>query len=304
MTKFLPYFILMIVLIPRLSTRKIGTTPISAIGFGVMGLSLNYAAAPSDEERTARKEIFLATKFGLGDSTHMPNGTPEHTTQQIANSLKRLQTDYIDLWYLHWCIPSLRCKGKVQYLGVSEVSATSLRRANAVHPISAIELEYSASEIGIESEEIGVLKVARELGITVVAYSPLGRGLFTGQVKKHEDLAAHDFRRAIPCFSPENFPNYLQLADSLSEIGKAYGATAGQVALAWLLAQGDDIVPIPGTKKVKFLDENLGPLMVNLSQEELIKIRALATKADSAFFGDRQPAFLAAVAYGDTPELI
>ncbi|KAI0313888.1 NADP-dependent oxidoreductase domain-containing protein [Amylostereum chailletii] len=282
-----------------LPTRKIGTTPVSAIGYGGMGLSICYGVVPSDEERLAfldslyergctywdtadvygdnediigkwfartgkRKEIFLSTKFGIGDRARVPNGTPEYAVQQIANSLKRLQTDYIDLWYLHRPDPQVPIEktigamaqfvkeGKVKYLGVSEVSAKSLRRAHAVHPISAVQLEYSPSEIGIESEEIGVLKVARELGIAVVAYSPLGRGLLAGQVRKHEDLAANDYRRAIPRFNPENFPNYLQLADALAEIGKAHDATASQVALAWLLAQGDDIIPIPGTKKIKF----------------------------------------------------
>lgn len=216
-------------------------------------------------ERTGhRKDIFLATKFGLtADPNRRVNGSPDHVRAAITSSLKRLGVDQIDLYYLHRADPlepientvgamaELVKEGKVKYLGLSECSADTLRRAHAVHPISALQVEYSPFTLDIEDPKIGLLKVARELGVAIVAYSPLGRGLLTGQFKGPEDFEAGDFRLTVARYSKENFPNILKLVDGLKGIGEKHGATAGQVALAWLLAQGDDVLPIPGTRSVK-----------------------------------------------------
>ncbi|KAL0954803.1 hypothetical protein HGRIS_003749 [Hohenbuehelia grisea] len=305
-----------------LPPRKIGDTPVSAIGFGAMTIAITYipgAAVASDEERfkvldeayasgctfwdsadiygdseeligkwynlrtirSARKwlttlpfprfkrtgkrsEIFLATKFGIGSPSGKPiDGDPEYVKAAFEKSLKRLGVDSVDLYYLHRPDPtvpiertveamaSLVKAGKVKYLGISECSAATLHRANAVHPISALQIEYSPFTLDIEHEQFGLLKAARELGITVVAYSPLGRGLLTGQIRTHSDLDPKDWRYNVPRFSAENFPNIIKLKEGLEKIGERHGATSGQVALAWLLAQGNDIIPIPGTKTVK-----------------------------------------------------
>jgi aryl-alcohol dehydrogenase-like predicted oxidoreductase len=146
---------------------------------------------------------------------------------------------------------SLVSAGKVKYLGLSEVSSSTLRRAHAIHPIAAIQVEYSPFTLDIEDPKLDLLRTARELGVAVIAYSPLGRGLLTGQYKSPDDFEEGDFRRAVPRYSKENFPNILKIVDGLKEIGEKKGATAGQVALAWLLAQGEDVIPIPGTRKVK-----------------------------------------------------
>ncbi|KAF5391226.1 hypothetical protein D9757_003058 [Collybiopsis confluens] len=169
-------------------------------------------------------------------------------------------------------------EGKVKYIGLSEVSAATIRRANLVHPIAAVQVEYSPFNLEIEDAQIDVLKVCRELGITIVAYSPLGRGLLTGSVKSAADFPEGDFRRMFPKYSESNFPNILKLVDGLKEIAAKRNATPGQVALAWLLAQGNDIIPIPGTKKVKYLEENIGAVNVNLTNEDLSLIRDLRRK--------------------------
>jgi aryl-alcohol dehydrogenase-like predicted oxidoreductase len=141
--------------------------------------------------------------------------------------------------------------GKVKYIGLSEVSASTLRRAQAIHPIAAVQVEYSPFTLDIEDSKLDILRTARELGITIVAYSPLGRGLLTGQYKSPDDFEEGDFRKTVPRYSKENFPNILAIADELKKVGEKHSATAGQVALAWLLAQGDDVIPIPGTRKIK-----------------------------------------------------
>ncbi|KAA1473467.1 Aldo/keto reductase [Dentipellis sp. KUC8613] len=335
-------------------TRKIGGVTVPAIGFGAMGLSAAYGDVPSDEERlkfldtvyergcthwdTAdvyldneeligkwfarhperRQHIFLATKFGEGDYARgAPNGEPEYVKSSLEASLKRLQTNYLDLFYLHRADPKVPIEktvramaelvksGKVRQIGLSEVSANALRRAHAVHPIAALQVEYSAIWLDIESPEVGLLKAARELGITVVAYSPLGRGLLTGQYRTPADLPAGDFRSMIPRFSdPANFPHVNALADALKAIGAAHGgATAGQVALAWLLAQGDDIVTIPGTKKLKYLDENLGASTVILTAQEVAKIRQLAEDTNKTVTGERYPPGQVDFLFVDTPPL-
>ncbi|KAJ7636662.1 NADP-dependent oxidoreductase domain-containing protein, partial [Roridomyces roridus] len=192
--------------------------------------------------------------------------------------------------------------GKVKHIGISEASAATLRRGHAVHPIAAYQVEYSPFTLDIEDPKIGLLTTARELGIKIIAYSPLGRGLLTGQYKSPDDFDADDFRRAIPRYSAENFPNILKIVDGLRTIGVKYNATPGQVALAWVLAQGEDVIPIPGTKKIKYLEENLGAGAITLSPEDVEAVRGMAKKAD-AVQGERYPAGMGDMSFADTPEL-
>ncbi|KAK7681706.1 Aldo-keto reductase str7 [Cerrena zonata] len=333
-----------------LPTRRIGTTDVTAIGWGAMGLSLGYGTVPSDEERlklidsvyesgclnwdTAdvygdseellgkwfkrtgkRNEIFLATKVGIYYQSHrMINGDPEYIKSQCEKSLKRLGIDSIDLYYLHrpdstvpieksvGAMAELVGEGKVKYLGLSECSSETLRRAHAVHPITAVQVEYSPFTLDIEDESIALLNTAKELGVSVVAYSPLGRGLITGRFKGPEDFEKDDFRLTIARYSKENFPNILKIADGLKKIGDRHNATAGQVALAWLLAQYEKVIPIPGTTKEKYLDENLGALKLKLSQEELQEVRDVINKAD-ATNGPRYPPSLLDTLFANTPPL-
>jgi len=259
-----------------------------------------------------RDEIFLGTKFGF--TATGVNGTPEYVKEALEKSLKRLGVDSVDLYYLHRVDKEVPIEktvgamaefvkaGKIKYLGLSECSADTLRRAHAVHPISAYQVEYSAFTLDIEDEKIGVLKTCRELGITVIAYSPLGRGLITGQYKSPDDFEEGDFRRGIPKYSKENFPRILKLADGLKDIGKKHNATGGQVALSWLLAQGEDIIPIPGTTKVKYLEENLGAAKINLTAEDLKDVRVAANEADS-IQGYRYPAGYEGHLFADTVPL-
>ncbi|KAI0065910.1 Aldo/keto reductase [Artomyces pyxidatus] len=336
-----------------LPTRKIGDTTVSAIGFGAMGLSAGYGKVESHEEgldfldevlkrgctfwdtsdayldneeligkwfaRSGRREdVFLATKFGLADPTRFPNGDPDYVREEFARQLKKLQTDYVDLYYLHRADPTVPIEktvgamaelvkqGKVKYLGISEVSSATLRRAHAVHPIAALQVEYSPIELAIESEQLGLLKTARELGIAIVAYSPLGRGLLSGQYTSLDALPDTDFRKIIPRIggnSGKNFDRINVLAQELARIGAAHSTTAGQVTLAWLLAQGDDVIPIPGTKKVKYLEENLGALKIKLSDEEVKAVRQLAEKAQEDLPGARYPEYMIKLEYSDTPAL-
>ncbi|KAL1941903.1 hypothetical protein VTO73DRAFT_6903 [Trametes versicolor] len=261
-----------------------------------------------------RDEIFLATKFGIVSSPRTIDGTPEYAVKALDASLKRLGTDHVELWYLHRADPLVPIEltvgamaeqvkaGKVKYIGLSEVSEQTLRRAHAVHPISALQVEYSPFTLDIEDPKIGLLKAARELGIKIIAYSPLGRGLITGKYKGPEDFEEGDFRRIVPRYSKENFPNILKIADGLKRIGEKHNATAGQVALAWLLAQGDDVIPIPGTTKLPNLKENLDSLKVTLSPEEVEEIRQFAKAADAAN-GPRYPGHLEGFLFVDTPPL-
>ncbi|KAJ7114124.1 Aldo/keto reductase [Mycena epipterygia] len=261
-----------------------------------------------------RQDIFIATKFGyyLKDNRTI-NGDPEYVREATEASLRKLGVSSIDLLYLHradttvpievtvGAMSELVREGKIRYIGLSEVSAATIRRAHAVHPVAAVEVEYSPFNLEIEDPQIGVLDVCRELGITVVAYSPLGRGILTGQVKSAADFPEGDFRRMFPKYNDENFPNILKLANGLKEIGDRHGATAGQIALAWLLAQGDDIIPIPGTKKTQYLEENLGALNIELTETDLKLIRDYIEKSD-ATKGDRYPSWGMGLAYADTPE--
>ncbi|EMD39724.1 hypothetical protein CERSUDRAFT_81102 [Gelatoporia subvermispora B] len=261
-----------------------------------------------------RNNIFLATKFGLGSPGRVVNGEPEYVRQAIDESLKRLGVEHVDLWYLHRPDPVVPIEltvgamaeavkaGKVKYLGLSECSVDTLRRAHAVHPITALQVEYSPFTLDIEDPKIGLLKAARELGITIVAYSPLGRGLLTGKYNSPDDFEEGDWRRNVARYSKENFPNILKIVDGLRAIGERHGATPGQVSLAWLLAQGDDIIPIPGTTRVSALKENNEAVKIKLSTEEVEEVRQLVNKADAAN-GPRYPAAMIDVLFGNTPSL-
>ncbi|KAI1789412.1 NADP-dependent oxidoreductase domain-containing protein [Ganoderma leucocontextum] len=191
--------------------------------------------------------------------------------------------------------------GKVKHLGLSEVSADTLRRAHTVHPIAAIQVEYSPFTTDIEDEKIGLLTACRELGVKVVVYGAIGRGLLTGKYKGPEDFTEQDYRRMIPRFSKENFPNVLKVVDGLRKVGGKYGASAGQVAIAWVLAQGEDIIPIVGTTKLDNLQENLGAYNVKLTAEDIAEVRRLVEAANVT--GDRYPANLLLTLFIDTPPL-
>ena len=188
--------------------------------------------------------------------------------------------------------------GKIKYIGLSECSSETIRRAHAVHPITAVQIEYSPFSLDIERDDIGVLKTCRELGIGIVCYSPLARGVLTGQIRSPDDFEANDFRRIMPRFSKENFPKNLELVDTLAAIAKRKNCTPGQLTLAWILAQGDDFVLIPGTTKVKNLEENVGALNVKLSKEEVKEIRNACEKAN--IVGGRYPEMLSSTLYGDS----
>ncbi|KAJ7925172.1 NADP-dependent oxidoreductase domain-containing protein [Mycena leptocephala] len=242
-------------------------------------------------KRTGKRgDIFLATKFGI--SAQGVRGDPAFVREQCATSLERLGVDSIDLYYQHRVDPNtpievtvgamaeLVKEGKVKYLGLSECSAKALRRAHAVHPIAALQIEYSPFVLDIEDPKIALLETARELGVTIVAYSPLGRGLLTGRYKSPDDFEANDFRRTVPKFSAANFPKILDVVSSLKRIGEKHKATAGQVTLAWVLAQGPDFVVIPGTKKIKYLEENLGASALTLSTEEIAAVRKIAEESE------------------------
>ncbi|KAJ7158964.1 NADP-dependent oxidoreductase domain-containing protein [Mycena crocata] len=262
-----------------------------------------------------RDEIFLASKCGVVMPAFKINGSPEYVRGAIESSLRKLGVDCVDLYYLHRAdvktpiehtvraMAEFVKAGKIKHLGLSEISAATLRRAHAVHPIAAIQVEYSPFTLDIEDPKIALLATARELGIKIVAYSPLGRGLITGQYKSPDDFDDSDFRKLIPRYSAQNFPNILKLADGLKEIGtKHNGATAGQVSLAWLLAQGEDVIVIPGTKKIKYLHENIGGGDLVLSAADLAAVRDVAAKADAAQ-GERVPESMLADMFVDTPEL-
>lgn len=178
-------------------------------------------------------------------------------------------------------------QGKIRYLGLSEVSASTIRRAHAVHPISAIQVEYSPFCLDIESSATNVLKTCRELGISIVAYSPIGRGLLTGHIKSPDDLAEDDFRRITPKYSRENFPKILDLVAKIELVAKKHGCTVAQAGLAWLSAQGSDIIAIPGTCTVKYLEENLAASNVKLTDAEVKELRQYAEGTELA--GDRYP---------------
>jgi aryl-alcohol dehydrogenase-like predicted oxidoreductase len=230
-----------------------------------------------------RDKFFLATKFGIVRDPENPaargvNGSPAYIRNAVDASLRRLSTDVIDLYYQHRVDPKtpieetvgamsrLVEEGKVRYLGLSEAAPATLQRAHAVHPISALQTEYS---LWTRDPEPEVLPTCRELGVAFVAYSPLGRGFLTGAFRSPEDFATDDYRRASPRFQGENFARNLDLVRKVEELAAQIGVTASQLALAWVLAQGEDIVPIPGTKRRKYLDENAAAVDITVTAELL-----------------------------------
>jgi len=337
--------------------RKIGKDNVSALGFGLMGMSAFYTHGddPAEAEKKhlevmtraadlgqtfwdtsdiygpftneeligkwfkmtgRRKEIFLATKFAIfldPETKQMKvRGDKEYVRSCIEGSLKRLGTDYVDLYYQHRVDKTVRIEetveamaelvkeGKVRYLGLSECSERTLRRAHKVHPIAAVQMEYSLFSLDIEREEIGIKKACDELGVAIVAYSPLGRGLLTGQYKSRSDFQPDDWRLKQPRFSEENFQKNLDLVERVEALAKKKGCTPGQVALAWLLKQGENVIPIPGTRQVKYLEENWGALKVELSDKEVKEIREMAEKAEVK--GERYDPSMASMQFADSKE--
>lgn len=246
---------------------------------------------------TKRDQVFLATKFGFrynDDNTVYFDGSPKYLKQACEASLKRLGVDVIDLYYAHRVDPSVPVEemvaamadlvkeGKVKYLGLSEASAASIRKAHAVHPISALQSEYSLFTRDVEKE---ILPTIRELGISLVAYSPLGRGMSTNSLQSTDSLSADDFRRNLPRFQDGNFEQNLQTVQALTAFATTKGITTAQLSLAWLRAQGNDIIPIPGTKRVKYLEENAAAADVTLTPADLEKVAAILQ--DHSISGDR-----------------
>ena len=237
-----------------------------------------------------RKKIFIATKFGFRwkeDNTNYLDGSPDWMRIAIEKSLKRLKVEVIDLYYAHridsrfpveeivGAMSELVKEGKVRYLGLSEASVSSIRRAQAVHPIAALQNEYSIMTRNVEGE---ILNTCRDLNISLVAYSPLARALVTGTIKDQSQLAKNDFRHTLPRLQGKHWENNKNLAREFGELAHQMGCTAAQLALAWVLAQGDDIIPIPGTKKQKYLEENAAAADVVLSKTDMEKVDALTQK--------------------------
>lgn len=239
-----------------------------------------------------RDQAILATKFGIQEYEHdrqrlKVNGQPDYVHQACNASLQHLGVDYIDLYYLHRVDPTVPIEetigamaelvrqGKVRYIGLSEASPATIRRAHAVHPITALQTEYS---LWSRDPEVEILPTVRELGIGFVPYSPLGRGFLSGEITSPDDLADDDFRRLLPRFQGENFYKNLQLVDRVKTIATEKNVTPGQLALAWLLAQGGDIVPIPGTKRRTYLEENVAAVDIVLTADDLARIDAVAPK--------------------------
>jgi len=248
-----------------------------------------------------RDQVVIATKFGILRDPEKPefrgiNGKPDYVKQSCEGSLRRLGVDVIDLYYQHRVDPDTPIEetigamaelvgaGKVRFIGLSEASADNIRRAHAVHPITALQSEYS---LWTRDPEEKILPVCRELGIGFVPYSPLGRGFLTGKIQKPEDLEEDDYRKTTPRFQGDNFQRNLDLVKRVEEIAREKRCTPAQLALAWVLSQGNQVVPIPGTKRRKYLQENIGALDVDLTREDLEKIEEVAPK--DAFAGSRYP---------------
>jgi aryl-alcohol dehydrogenase-like predicted oxidoreductase len=259
-----------------------------------------------------RDDVVLATKFGIvrrpdDNNFRALNGRPEYVRSACDASLQRLGVDHIDLYYQHRADPNVPIEdtvgamaelvdaGKVRHLGLSEAATDTIRRAHAVHPISALQSEWSLWSRDIEGE---VLPTARELGIGIVPYSPLGRGLLTGQISSADDLSRGDFRRGTPRFEGENLTRNLEVVDRVRTIATEKGVTPGQLALAWVQAQGDDVAPIPGTKRRTFLEENVAALDVQLTADDIAELEAVASTgavsgaryADMAWVSGHTPA--------------
>lgn len=301
---------------------QLGQLRVGRLGLGAMGMSVAYAGAGSDDAesirtvhraidlgvtlidtaevygpyvneellaralRGRRDQVVVATKFGLISHTGRDglDSSPANIRLAVDGSLRRLETDHIDLYYQHRldrqtpiedtmsALAEVVAAGKIRHIGLSEVGVDTIRRAHAVHPITAVQSEYS---LWTRDQEPAILPLLRELGIGFVAYSPLGRGFLTGTVRSTEELPDSDYRKTNPRFFDENFQHNLRCADEVRDISADVGATAAQVALAWLLAKGPDIVPIPGTKRVTRLEENVGADAVELSSEQLARLDRL-----------------------------
>ncbi len=273
-----------------------------ALDLGVTFLDTADMYGPFTNERLVgqaikgrRDEVVLSTKFGNVRDERGTNlgidGSPEYVHKACDASLRRLGIDHIDLYYQHrvdtkipieetvGAMAELVKAGKVRYLGLSEAAAATIRRAQAVHPIAALQTEYSLWMRDVEDE---ILPTCRELGIGFVPYSPLGRGFLTGRFRRFEDLPEDDFRRRQPRFQGENFQKNLDLVHHVERVASRKGCTPSQLVLAWLLHQGDDIVPIPGTKRVEFLEDNVGALGVTLTQSDLERIDAVFPRGIAA----------------------
>jgi len=273
-----------------------------ALDLGVTFLDTSDAYGPFTNEelvgravRGRRDDVVIATKFGLlrsdDPSYRGVSGRPDYVHSACDASLRRLGVDHIDVYFQHRVDPDTPVEetwgamselvdaGKVRHLGISEASAATLRRAHAVHPVTALQTEYS---LFARDAEDSLLPTCRELGIGFVAYSPLGRGFLTGQIRTPDDFAPDDYRRTSPRFMGENFERNLELVERVFEIAAEKDVTPSQLALAWLLRQGDDIVPIPGTKRVRYLEENLAAAAIELTAEELARIEEAAPRGAAA----------------------
>jgi aryl-alcohol dehydrogenase-like predicted oxidoreductase len=285
------------------STKTIGHA--MALGMDFFDTADVYGKGKNEELvgkaiKGARHQVVLATKFGIVRTEdvrqHKVNGRPEYVRAACEASLRRLGIDTIDLYYQHrvdqntpieetvGAMAGLVEQGKVRYLGLSEAGPQTIRRAHAVHPITALQTEYSLWSRDVEDE---ILATCRELSIGFVAYSPLGRGFLAGRFKKFDDLEPHDWRRYSPRFQGKNFERNLELVQKIEEMAGEKGCTSAQLALAWVLAQGGDIVPIPGTKKARYVEENVAATDVELKESELRQLEEIAPHGIAA--GSRYP---------------
>jgi aryl-alcohol dehydrogenase-like predicted oxidoreductase len=287
-----------------------------ALDLGVTFLdTANVYGAGRNEElvgraiKDRRDEVVLATKFTLwpGKDGMTLDGRPENVHRCIDDSLRRLQVDHVDLYYQHRVDPNVPIEdtvgamaelvqaGKVRFLGLSEASSASIERAAAVHPIAALQSEWS---LWTRDPEVDVVATARRLGIGLVPFSPLGRGFLTGAITSPADFGDDDFRKNQPRFQGENFTKNLDLVDAVRALAEAKGCTAGQLALAWVMAQGDDVVPIPGTKRRAYLEENVGAGEVALTADDLARLEEIAPQGVAA--GGRYPGSGAQLPFGST----
>jgi aryl-alcohol dehydrogenase-like predicted oxidoreductase len=278
-----------------MKTRRLGREGprVSAIGLGCMGMSQSYGR-PDEAEGTATIRRALGLVPGGEGRRAGVDGSPAHIRSACDASLQRLGVKTIDLYYLHRLDPrtpiedsvramaGLVAEGKVRYLGLSEVGPKTLRRAMAIHPITAVQSEYS---LWTRDPEDGVLPACRELGVALVPFSPLGRGFLSGTVRTLSGLPAEDFRRDLPRFQEANLGRNLTLVDRFAELAREKGVTPAQLALAWVLAQGDDVVPIPGTKRPKYIEENAAATELSLSASDLERIESIIPKG--SFAGER-----------------